>query len=408
MKSGAIWIIIAIVAATAVAGVAIWLLATSGGVTVPDLTGKSQAEATSILEAEGLVLGPVTKAPSANIAAGLTVDQDPVAGSEIDKGSAVSVALSSGPATAEVPDVTGKTEAAATEALKTAGFAAETTEQFDTKVPEGVVMAQLPSGGADAYVGSSVGMLVSNGLPDEVKVPDVTSMPENDAKDALAEAGLEAVSVEAANDQVPKGHVAGQDPPAGKEVPLLSEVLIAVSLGEGTATVVVPEVAGETKADAVDAVEAAGLKAEISEAYSSDTDKGLVLAQEPSAGVATDEGSTVALLVSLGPKPSPSPSPTPSPSPSASNGGGGGEGGINPPEDVEQAEVPDVVGLTADDAETAVRGAGLRPVLLKSPSVQTDAGLVFLQLPRPGRHIPKTFPVLMLVSTGPPVQVNPL
>jgi beta-lactam-binding protein with PASTA domain len=49
MKSRATWIVIAIAAATAVAGVAIWLLATSGGVTVPDLTGKSQAEATGIL-----------------------------------------------------------------------------------------------------------------------------------------------------------------------------------------------------------------------------------------------------------------------------------------------------------------------------------------------------------------------
>ena len=410
MTSRRAWIIVAIVAAAAVAGVAIWLLA-SGGVSVPDVTGKSEAEARGIIEDAGLALGDVSQTPSAEVAPGLTVSQDPAAGTEVDEGTAVSIAVSSGPETAEVPDVTGKTEAAAQQTLTEAGFVPEGTGQFDTRVPEGMVMAQLPAGAMKAYVGSSVGILVSKGAPDTVEVPDVTGLAEDDATDALAEAGLEAVAAEAYDEDVPEGQVADQDPPAGKEVPLLSEVLISVSLGEGTAAVAVPDVVGDTEADAVGAVEAAGLKAEVSETYSADTDKGLVAAQEPSAGVAVEEGSTIALLVSLGRKPPPSPAPTASPTPTPTSSGpsdGDGEGGITPPEDIERVEVPDVEGLTVDEAEAAVRDAGLRPVPFESPSLRTEEGVVFLPLPRGGQELPKTFPVLMLVSTGPPVQVNPL
>ena len=282
MTSRRAWIIVAIVAAAAVAGVAIWLLA-SGGVSVPDVTGKSEAEARGILEDAGLALGDVSETPSAEVAPGLTVSQDPAAGTEVDEGTAVSIAVSSGPETAEVPDVTGKTEAAAQQTLTEAGFVPESTGQFDTRVPEGVVMAQLPAGAMKAYVGSSVGILVSKGAPDKVEVPDVTGLAEDDATDALAEAGLEAVAAEAYDEDVPEGQVADQDPPAGKEVPLLSEVLISVSLGEGTAAVAVPDVVGDTEADAVDAVEAAIRRADATWSGALTTGSGAVSAMSSGA-----------------------------------------------------------------------------------------------------------------------------
>jgi beta-lactam-binding protein with PASTA domain len=71
------------------------------------------------------------------------------------------------------------------------------------------------------------------------------------------------------------------------------------------------------------------------------------------------------------------------------------------------ATVPDLVGADAEQAEEDLIALGLRPVLLEAPSEAAPEGTVYAQLPKPGTQIPKTYPVLLLVS-GPGLQVNPL
>ncbi len=70
--------------------------------------------------------------------------------------------------------------------------------------------------------------------------------------------------------------------------------------------------------------------------------------------------------------------------------------------------MPDVVGMTSDEAQAAITDLGLRPVPLQAPSETQAKGTVFAQLPAAGMRLPQTFPVLLLVSLGPPAQVNPL
>jgi serine/threonine-protein kinase len=401
------WIILLVVVA-AVAGLAAWLLL-AGGVTVPDVTGKTQAEAVQLLEGAGLEVGQVAQVADQVVPAGAVVSQDPAAGAEVDGGSAVSLTVSSGPGTAEVPDVTGMNVADAQEELTAAGFEPVTSFQYDAEAPKDEVMAQLPAGGDQAYPGSSVGLLVSRGLPERVDVPDVTGMSQQDATNALADAGLQAVPVEAYDDEAPEGTVADQDPAAGTTVTPLSEVLVTVSLGEGTATVTVPDVVGQVQDDAEDELAAAGLDATSAQAYSDVVDEGVVISQEPAAGEKVEEGGTVGLLVSLGPSPASgsTSSPSPSPSPSASEPPGGG---ITPPPDiaVDIVTVPDLVGMQGEQAQAELTELGLRPVPLEAPSETVAAGTVAAQLPRAGTRLPQTFPVLLLVSLGPPPQVNPL
>jgi beta-lactam-binding protein with PASTA domain len=71
-------------------------------------------------------------------------------------------------------------------------------------------------------------------------------------------------------------------------------------------------------------------------------------------------------------------------------------------------KVPDVVGMTSEKAQAAITDRGLRPVSLQAPSETQAEGTVFAQFPAAGTRLPQTFPVLMLVSLGPPAQVNPL
>jgi serine/threonine-protein kinase len=394
-----------------VVGVGAAVLIMTGGVAVPDVTGTTQAEASAALEGAGLKLGDVAQATDATAPAGTVVGQDPAAGAEVDEGTAVSVTVSSGPGTAEVPDVVGMQRAEAETTLGDAGFVPAAVQQYDLTAQAGAVMEQLPAGGEEAAVGSQVGLLVSRGRPEvSVSVPDVTGMTTDEATAALADEALVAVPVEASVSDVPEGQVAEQEPVAGARVTPLSEVLITVSLGAGTTTVEVPDVVGRTRADAVSAVEDAGLVPVVAQAYSPDVDKGTVIAQEPKAGAATEEGGDVGLLVSLGSPPSPSPTPSatgeasPSPTPTTP------PEETDPPSDptIPKATVPDLVGMEAAQAEPALTDLGLRSVLLEAPSPTAAAGTVVAQLPKAGVQVPKTYPVLLLVSTGPVPVVNPL
>ncbi len=70
---------------------------TAGDVPVPDVVGRTQAEATAAITGATLTLGAVTTAVSATVTAGVVVSQSPTAASTVAPGSAVSIVVSSGP-----------------------------------------------------------------------------------------------------------------------------------------------------------------------------------------------------------------------------------------------------------------------------------------------------------------------
>lgn len=408
------WVIVAVLVILVI-GVLAAVLVSVGGVQVPDVTGKAQADAAKALEDAGLKVGEVTSTSDAEAPAGTVVRQDPAAGTEVDDGSTVALAVSSGPGTAAVPDVVGMDRAEAEGALADAGFVPASAMQYDVTAPAGQVVQQLPAAGDQAAAGSQVGLLVSKGRPEvSVSVPDVTGMTQDEATTALADAGLVAVPVEAYVAGVPAGDVAEQEPAAGDRVSPLSEVLVTVSLGEGATSVAVPDVVGKTQAKATSTLEAAGLAVTTAKAWSPDVAEGVVIAQEPKAGVKVEEGGDAGILVSLGVPPSPSPTPSPSgsaaASPSASPSPAPPGEGADPPEEPADltASVPDVVGMDAAQAEAELEALGLRPVPLEAASATAPEGTVFEQLPAAGTEVPKTYPVFLLVSTGPQTQVNPL
>lgn len=411
------WVLYISLAILAVGVVAAAVAILGGGVPVPDVVGKTQADATKVLEDAGLKVGTITRVHDPEAAAGIVLLQDPGAETDVDDGASVALTVSSGPGTAAVPDVVGMTRADAESTLADAGFAPASVTQYDMTAPAGAVVEQLPAGGEQATTGSQVGLIVSKGRPDvSVRVPDVTGMTADEATATLADAALVAVPVEASVADVPAGEVAGQEPAAGGRAAPLSEVLVTVSLGQGTTTVTVPDVVGQKRSAAVDRLEAAGLVVTTAEAWSPDVADGVVIAQAPEPGVKVEEGGDAGILVSLGPLPSPSPSPspsesgaaspTPSQSPSASPPPGGADTPEEPPELT--ATLPDLVGMEVTQAEDELTRLGLRPVPLEAPSATAPEGIVYAQLPQAGKQVPKTYPVLLLVSTGPGAQVNPL
>ena len=138
------WVIL-VVAIVVVAAILSVVLLVDRGVTVPDVTGRTQPQAEKALVAGGLELGDVTKVADQDVPAGSVVKQDPAAGAKADRGSKVALALSTGPGTAAVPNVTGMDVTAAQDAVRAAGFTPQTAYEYDLKAPASQVMAQLPA-----------------------------------------------------------------------------------------------------------------------------------------------------------------------------------------------------------------------------------------------------------------------
>ncbi|NNC12967.1 PASTA domain-containing protein [Planctomonas sp. JC2975] len=127
-------------------------------IAVPDLTGKSPADAQSTLEGLGLQYqdgGPVDSAQPA----GTVAKTDPGAGSNVAIGGTVTVYTSKGNMAA-IPDVTGKTVAEATVALMSAGFSVQQSGNND---PTAIVTATDPPAGTPAQPGTKVKLTVDSG-----------------------------------------------------------------------------------------------------------------------------------------------------------------------------------------------------------------------------------------------------
>jgi serine/threonine-protein kinase len=151
------------------------VIAGSGSVVVPDLTGLSQADAEAAIAAAGLVLEAVLQDYSDEVPAGSVVEQTPVAGTSVPYGTAVTISVSTGPQTSPaptsspttggtaVPNVVGMTQADALAALQVAGFGATATTMSSETVAAGTVMAQTPQAGVLAEPGTTVTLIVSTG-----------------------------------------------------------------------------------------------------------------------------------------------------------------------------------------------------------------------------------------------------
>jgi eukaryotic-like serine/threonine-protein kinase len=127
-------------------------------VTVPVLTGVSEATALDRLAKVGLVadVGRVySSLPSGDV-----VSQGPAAGSAIAAGGTVTLSVSKGPAPVRVPDVTGAQTAAATTSLQNLGLVPVSIETSGTSAQVGTVISQSPDAGTKVDPGSQVRIFV--------------------------------------------------------------------------------------------------------------------------------------------------------------------------------------------------------------------------------------------------------
>ncbi|BAW91897.1 serine/threonine protein kinase PknA [Actinomyces sp. Chiba101] len=203
---------------------------TPTSVTVPDVTGKSEQEAKAAIESVGLVYAKGDDVASDTIPSGRAVSTDPAVGTGAAPGSTVTVQYSLGTAMVEVPDVSGKTQEEARDALEKAGLKVGTSTSEDSaEVGKDKVIRTNPTADTTVQRGSSVALVLSTG---RVTVPDIKGMTLEAAQTALQDAGLtynvNSPTTEKTSDQSKKDatEVTGTSPVAGASVDAGSQVTI--------------------------------------------------------------------------------------------------------------------------------------------------------------------------------------
>ncbi|HEU4975126.1 MAG TPA: Stk1 family PASTA domain-containing Ser/Thr kinase [Baekduia sp.] len=263
-------------------------------VRVPGVVGSPQPEAQLALKQRGLSSDVVLR-ESADKPKGTVIGQEPAGGSRVTKDTVVTLFVSSGPGTARIPDVTGKGRKAARKQLEDLGFDVAERGETSDEVKAGHVIETRPGVGEELEKGETVLLVYSQG-PEQIAIPSVTGLSEEDARSALETLGFQVATTEQEDEDAEPGTVLEQDPAARTKLPKGSKVTLTVA--KEPAPVDVPDVTGRTKDYATKLLEDAGFSVEVGDPVpvTDQAQDGKVQTQDPSGGQAK-KGSTVTIVI---------------------------------------------------------------------------------------------------------------
>ena len=161
--------------------------------------------------------------------AGFAVGTTPTSGSDVEKDTKVTLNISKGAQQVKVPNVVGLTEGSADTALANAGFRVDHSYQVSSKSP-GKVLAQDPSSGGSASIGSSVQITIDQ-APKKVTVPNAVGQTQSQGDRTLQNAGLDAVyATRIVTNRSQDGIVLAMSPGSGSKV--LQGTNVALTIGK--------------------------------------------------------------------------------------------------------------------------------------------------------------------------------
>ena len=205
-------------------------------VQVPAVVNVSRDDADNQLRNRGFVV-EYRQGYSDNIKKGDVISVEPGVGSKVDKGSTVTVTVSSGPEKGKLPDnLQGQSEAYVRNALKDLGLVDGRVSTVESaSVPAGMVVELSPEKGSTddkgaqtVEAGSTVNIVLSSG---KVKVPSLVGLTKDQAiaaltaQDVLLNTNIETVQT----NERPAGTVLSQSSAAGTLVAQNSTVTIRVA-----------------------------------------------------------------------------------------------------------------------------------------------------------------------------------
>ena len=190
---------------------------------VPNVAGRTTADATAAITGTKLAVGRTTQAFSSTVGKGLVVSTDPKAGTKLKSDTTVNLTVSKGAEPIKVPTVTGRTQTQAQSALSALGLKTKVVPAFSATVPTGTVISQSPTSGSLPR-GGTVTLAVSKGPP-PVEVPNVRNKRLSEATQLLERAGV----VVRVRTNIPGGpNIVLQQSPSGGTAPKGSTITLDV------------------------------------------------------------------------------------------------------------------------------------------------------------------------------------
>lgn len=182
----------------------------------------------------------------------------------------------------------------------------------------------------------------------QVSVPDLSGLTEDEARTALNKVGLGFKADKEPSSTVAKGKVISQDKAAGTKIAKNTTITVKISTGEENISI--PNVVGKKQIEASNILEDAGFKVAVNQQYSDTVDSGLVISQTPTASTQSIAGTSVTITVSSGAEPA------------------------------KKATVPNVIGLSESAARQAFDSVGIS-VTTKTENVSSKSsdGKVIVQ-----------------------------
>jgi eukaryotic-like serine/threonine-protein kinase len=156
-------------------------------ISVPQVTGLSQAAAEAALRKAGLTPGAVTQTASSTIGAGVVISTNPGAGTAWPQNKKVGLTVSAGP---PLPNFVGQQFQAAQGQAQSGGYQLQQVTDANSSQPQGTITSQSPAAGTPITPGEVVVVHVSNGPP-EAPVPNVTGDSVREATRILEQAGFQ-------------------------------------------------------------------------------------------------------------------------------------------------------------------------------------------------------------------------
>jgi hypothetical protein len=148
---------------------------------------------------------------------------------------------------------------------------------------------------------TATAVVVVTPVPDQVEVPNLVGLDQEEARRLVEEAGLQfAVVGEKHDSSIPALNIVTQMPSAGEMV--REGETVGVVISQGPNFISVPTVEGLPITAAEPGLREMGLNISRKDVWSKEAEEGIILSQDPPAGSIVSEGSVVTLIVSSGPR----------------------------------------------------------------------------------------------------------
>jgi serine/threonine-protein kinase len=228
--TSAITSVLVVLGLQAMQGGSVGDLGGKGSVQIPSVTNLEPEQARVLLENSGLFLVISDSREDPKVEAGRIMQQNPLPGSWIKKGTSVNVVLSTGKGSLQVPGLTGLSLNDAMQKLTENGLrVGAVNRKHSDSVPLDSVIASIPVTGSSVATGTPVNLVVSDGKG-AVAVPNVMGKRHRAALEEIEKAGLKVGRVRYGYDEDRRGGVViGQSPRGDTEVEPGSSIDLVVN-----------------------------------------------------------------------------------------------------------------------------------------------------------------------------------